>query len=556
MVVSMKTSFRTLLPLALFALAAGGPDGHCAELVGIVTDAATRNPIPARVYVQSSAGKWLFVQSASEDGNALPYREQWVPMPQAIEKHTTISAHPFRIDLEPGEYTITIEHGKEYHPLTRKISIGAAATRETFALQRWINMADMGWYSGETHVHRRISELPNVQLAEDLNVSFPVAFWTTEAYKIPTTDPSPLRQQGPSPFGPRKDCGHQMIEIDASHVIYPRNTEYEIFSVNGQPHTLGVLSILNHHSVLDRGIPPVKAVAEQAHREGGLIDLEKHSWPWSMMLVPVAKVDLYELSNNSVWKTNFGFRGDLGSTAPYMKIDTDDVGMTEWGWIQFGMENYYTLLNCGFRLQPTAGTASGVHPVPLGYSRVYVQLDGNFQGDQWLDSLKNGRSFVTTGPMLLVTVDGRGPGSVFAQEDANSQSYRVQGRAVCSQPLEALELINNGNVVATVTPKNRSTDRGAFESRFDVSIDVSETCWLAVRCVEKTEHGRRRFAHTAPWHFEVADQPIRPRRVDVEYLIHRVQREIDRNANLLPTEVLAEYEEALAIYRQIAKRAR
>ncbi len=506
--------------------------------------------------MQSSAGEWLFVQSASEDGTALPYREQWVPMPQAIEKHTTISAHPFRIDLEPGEYTVTIERGKEYHSLTRKITIESSPIRQTFPLQRWINMAELGWYSGETHVHRRIQELPNVQLAEDLNVSFPVTFWTTEAYQIPTTAPSPLRRQGPSPFGPRQDRGHQIINIDASHVIYPRNTEYEIFSVNGQPHTLGVLSILNHRSTFDRGIPPVKTIAEQVHREGGLIDLEKHSWPWSMMLVPVAKVDLYELSNNSVWKTSFGFRGDMGSTAAYMKIDTDDVGMTEWGWIQYGLENYYTLLNCGFRLQPTAGTASGVHPVPLGYSRVYVQLDGDFRGGRWLNGLKNGRSFVTTGPMLLVTVDGRGPGSVFAKDDATIQSYRVQGSAVGARPLEKIEFVNNGDVVKTITPTNRPTDRGAFESRFDVSIDVNETSWLAVRCVEKSEHGRRRFAHTAPWHFEVADQPIRPRRVEVDYLIHRVQREMERNAKLLPAEVLAEYEEAMAIYRKIAERAK
>ena len=96
-----------------------------------------------------------------------------------------------------------------------------------------------------------------------------------------------------------------------------------------------------------------------------------------------------------------------------MQVDSDERGMTELGWLQFGFQNYYALLNCGFRLQPTAGTASGVHPVPLGFSRVYVQLAGEFSGDKWLQGLKAGRSFVTTGPMVFVkpTMRTRGDSS-------------------------------------------------------------------------------------------------------------------------------------------------
>ena len=157
-------------------------------------------------------------------------------------------------------------------------------------------------------MHRRLSELPNVMLAEDLNVAFPVTFWTIEAYQRPGLEPSSLRRQGPSPFGPRADRGADVIPIDESHVLFPRNTEYEIFSVDGQRHVQGAVFILNHKSVFDQGMPPVREIAQQAHREGALLDLDKHSWPWSMMLVPVAEVDLFELSNNSVWRTSFGFR--------------------------------------------------------------------------------------------------------------------------------------------------------------------------------------------------------------------------------------------------------
>ena len=83
-------------------------------------------------------------------------------------------------------------------------------------------------------------------------------------------------------------------------------------------------------------------------------------------------------------------------------IETDADGFTEWGWIDFGFKSYYALLNCGFKLRPTAGTASGVHPVPLGYGRVYVECPDGFSYDTWMKNLNAGRSFVTTGPMLFV----------------------------------------------------------------------------------------------------------------------------------------------------------
>ncbi|MFI5459955.1 MAG: hypothetical protein ACHRXM_31430 [Isosphaerales bacterium] len=81
------------------------------------------------------------------------------------------------------------------------------------------------------------------------------------------------------------------------------------------------------------------------------------------------------MSNNHVWETDFAF-GDFGEApAEFMRVEKDARGFTERGWIEFGFQNYYTLLDCGFHLRPTAGTASGVHPVPLGFGRVYVRLD-------------------------------------------------------------------------------------------------------------------------------------------------------------------------------------
>lgn len=540
----------------LSAWLATAPPSSAVLFTGAILDAITGKPIPARVYVQAGNGEWLFVESASPDGSAFPYKEQWVPMADSIERHTTISAHPFRIELQPGRYDITIERGKEFHPLTRTVVIADANRRESFRLNRWINLAERGWYSGETHVHRRVQELPNVMLAEDLNVAFPVTFWTTQAYAAPDLAPSTLRRQGPSPFGPRKDLGTAPILIDDTHVMFPRNTEYEVFTVDGRRHTQGAVFILNHKTTFQQGMPPVGEIAAQAHREGALLDLDKHNWPWSMMLVPIARIDLYELSNNSVWRAPFGFRGTSTRPADYMKLEKRDNGFTEWGWLNFGFENYYALLNCGFRLTPTAGTASGVHPVPLGHSRVYVHLDGPFDGDAWIEGLRRGRSFVTTGPMLFAKVNGQHAGHVFEQADGTTNEYSIELLSLSDRPISRIEVIVNGAVERTIKAQNEKTPEGAFATQCEVTAPVAETSWIAVRSIQSMDDGRNRFAHTAPWHIEVGAAPIRPRKEEIQFLIRRVEDEIARNASVLSVAAMAEFHEALRIYQDIARRSR
>ena len=529
-----------------------------APFTGTVVDADSKQPIPARVYINAADGEWFFVETVEADkGSALPYREQWVPMEGSVEKHTTVSADPFRVELEPGRYTVTVERGKEYFPLTAVIEIADQPVQRILPLKRWVNLASMGWFSGETHVHRRVQELPNVMLAEDLNVAFPVTFWTVDAFAAPGLSPSPLRRQGPSPFGSRQDRGSAKINVDSSHVIFPRNTEYEVFNVGSKRHVLGALFILNHQSVFNDGMPPVASIAEQAHREGALLDLDKHSWPWSLMLVPIAGVDLFELSNNSVWRTKFGFRKAGLEPAPYMNVERNDRGMTEWGWLNFGFETYYTLLNCGFRLKPTAGTASGVHPVPLGHSRVYVHTGEKFDADRWFDNFRAGRSFVTTGPMLFATLNGEHPGQIFRQPA--SETFQLKIKSVSDRPVERIEVIINGKVAQSIqpglVPQQAKNADGAWTLEVEKELTVFRSSWITVRTMQPMPDGRKRFAHTSPWHVEIPDQPLHPREEETDFLIQQVKGEIERNRSVLPAEALAEFQQALQIYEAIAERA-
>jgi hypothetical protein len=299
----------------------------------------------------------------------------------------------------------------------------------------------------------------------------------------------------------------------------------------------------------------VQSIAERAHAEGALLDLDKHDWPWSMMLVPVMGVDLYELSNNHLWRTEFGLTNWSSQAAEFMGLPDEGRSGGELDWILYGLKNYYILLNCGFRLRPTAGTASGVHPVPLGFSRVYVHLPGGFSYQDWVRGLDAGRSFVTTGPMLLVTLNDKPPGHTF-KPSGRAGVYRLEGAALSDEPLDRIEVVVNGEVARVITPLNRRTTTGALEVRINEELAVNQSGWLAVRCFDTRADGRVRFAHTGPFHFDVPGKPLRPRREEVAFLLRRVEDQIARSKEVLPPAALAEYQKAKAIYEEIARTAR
>ena len=531
-----------LVGSAMFlSAAAGGQEQH--PLRGLIVDAETNETLAGRLYIHDDQGRFFHAKSAAAEGSAVEYRKQRGP--QSSEIHTTLSAHPFVAQLPPGKYTLTAERGKEYRGATVQVDLTAGPGDARLALRRWVDMSSLGWYSGETHVHRSMNELPNAMLADDLNVALPLTHWVTRAYTPPS--------QGDKNSAA---VAAELVQVDATHVIYPLNTEYEIFTVDGKRHTLGAIFALNQKTILTDGVPPVRQIAEHVHREGALLELDKHNWPWSMMLVPVMKVDLYELTNNHLWRTEFAFKQFGEPPAPYMNVERDEQGMTEQGWLDFTFQNYYALLNCGFRLRPTAGTASGVHPVPLGFGRVYVHLPDGFSYEAWMAGLDAGRSFVTTGPMLAVTANGRPVGSTFPIESGSSAQIRIEGWARSEHPLARIEIVSSTGVLQAIKPQGQRTDAGAYSTDLDVTLEIDASTWVAVRCFEQVPGGRVRFAHTAPSHIDVAGKPLRPRQVEVQYLIDRVKREIQRNTGVLTEAALAEFRAALRAYETIAATAR
>lgn len=536
------------LVIALLVLTGGGAEllaqqksGAPAVISGRVLDAETGTLLPCRLYVQNRETKeWHFATSADPEGSAVEYRRR-VGTTESQEMHTTLSAHPFNLALPPGQYQLRAERGKEFVPDEVELTVDSETEEVILKLQRFSNMPQQGWYSGDTHVHRTMEDLPNLVLAEDLNVALPLNYWVRDSSEIPSAS------------GPAREP--TLVTVDQTHVIYPINTEYEIFTVSGKRHTQGAVFVLNHQTPLNIPTPPALPVAEEARRQGAILDLDKHSWAWSMMIVPVMNVDLYELSNNHHWKTEFGFPQWTIENAPnWPEVERRASGFTELGWTEFGLQTYYALLNCGIRMRVTGGTGAGVHPVPLGHGRVYVHTGDEFSYKRWIERLNAGHSFVTTGPLMDVRFNASLPGTTWTTEDADNV-IAVSGTIISLNPLKSIEVIRNGMTAERISAEAEQTPQGAWEYSISARVAMHGTGWMALRCFEDLPQDKVSFAHTNPVFIDVTGHPLIPRRRDADFFVQRMNEEIARNTGILPDESLAEYQKAKDFYQAVLDRA-
>jgi hypothetical protein len=195
-----------------------------------------------------------------------------------------------------------------------------------------------------------------------------------------------------------------------------------------------------------------------------------------------------------------------------------------------GLRLWYRYLNCGFRLTATAGTDKMTNYVTVGANRVYVHVEGDFNYQNWIDALRNGRTFITNSPVLHVEVNGAGPGSRL-QLSSQQNTLRIRASAESQLRYDRLELVCNGRVVAAESPTGS-------RHRAEISLEypMTESSWIAARAVEDlggyraenfdftTVHatqgpdlgnyyGTRRpetvFAHSSPVYVSLDQKPIR-----------------------------------------------
>ena len=505
-----------------------------------IVDADTGKPLAARVYLQSTGGESHYFSSDDPAGSAVRYEKQnWINK-NSVEYHTTVSAHACTSHVPDGDYELIVERGKTYFPHHEILTIRGANKELTVSLRQWENPAAKNWYSGDTHLHRTIDELINIVVAEDLNVAVPLTNWVTLSDTPPSAGNKNLT-----------DISDGLIEVDSTHVIWPRNTEYEIFSVGKTRHTLGALFVLGHRAGHAQGVPPWKPVVETVKLSdpNALFDMDKLDWPFAMVLPTVAPNALYELSNNHVWRTEFAFEQWNTRAPPHIQ---PPFGRNVGGhrrWIDYTLGMYYSLLNCGFRLPPSAGTANGVHPVPAGFGRVYVHLPNGFDYSSWMKGLKRGRSFVTTGPMMYATADGKSPGEIFQSD--GSEDIKLDMHVLSEQKLSYGELLVNGRPEMLLRPQNLKTKTGAWESKLTANVRPHRSGWFAIRFWQPMRDGQSRFVHSAPWYVDVKGEKVKPFVHDKDYMVRRIEDEMKRSRGIVSDDAMQEYVRALNHYQSL-----
>ena len=131
----------------------------------------------------------------------------------------------------------------------------------------------------------------------------------------------------------------------------------------------------------------------------------------------------------------------------------------------------------------------------IGTTRVYVNVPAPLTMERYLEGLKAGRSFVTTGPMLRFRVADRGPGEVVQSASSGEVPWELDLASAVS--FEQVEIVVNGEVV---WKGNGLKEPGSATYRGSVRAPAGG--WIAARV-----HGGTTawpgmdsypFAHTAP----------------------------------------------------------
>jgi hypothetical protein len=155
---------------------------------------------------------------------------------------------------------------------------------------------------------------------------------------------------------------------------------------------------------------------------------------------------------------------------------------------------YYRYLNSGYRLPLVGGTDKMSSAVPVGLYRTYARLDEEFSYEAWCRAVRSGRTFLSGGPLVTLSVDGREPGDTVGLSGPGTVSVHATVRSIF--PLRCLEVVRNGEVVATAEAN------GGRHAEISEELRIDGNSWIACRAFGADYHldewGRRVFAHTSP----------------------------------------------------------
>ncbi len=466
---------------------------------------------PARVHLRASDGRWRCPPGC------IPYEKD--------EHFTTMGS--FALSLPVGSTSITIERGKEWEPITDSFTMrGGKVVSRRYELHRWIDMARLGWYSGDTHVHRPIRQMLHLMEAEDLNVAPVITVWNEwDAWHGKLPGRRRIVTRGRRAYGvlSQEDerGGGALIGFDLVRPVRMRTT---------------------------RWYPAQVVYAKRWKRQGALVEQEKPFWLEAPVNVALGVVDVIGIVNNHMQRADVMDHEAWGRPRDRRKYPG------KMGYVRNVLDLYYRYLNLGIKIPISAGSASGVLRNPLGYNRLYVRLEEGFSYEGWFRGMKAGRGFATNGPMLFLEVGGRTPSLTESLPRFSCVELKI--KTLSANGLRFVDLVRNGKVY------RRFHLQGQREFEAIVQLKLKESCWIAARAFEENERTVR-LAHSNPVFLEADCQPMTPSQDDALYyarwcedLLRGLREEPGRFvSDRQRAEVERAYRSAISFYQGLAARA-
>jgi hypothetical protein len=435
-----------------------------------VSDAATGQPTPVRIRLVDGAGVCrmpfgrltAFATGPGEDvGGQVQLDDDTFAYIDGI----------CEVRLPPGPVRVEVHKGPEYLPLQREVVLGPGKIALRLTVERWIDPRSEGWYSGDCRAHELSPHAARLEgAAEGLDVVNLLARKRPSHGECPAAFINLLAFSGTRPT------------LDGSPCVV-------VNTCNTHP-VLGTVALLNCHRPvypLRFGAPDslddwsVSDWCDQCHRKKGLVVwpdearlTSEHPQGEALAALLLGKVDAFEICH----------LGDPQSRA---------------------LDHWYRLLACGQRLPLAGASGKDRNTMTLGAVRTYARLEPGqgFSYGAWIEAVRAGRTFVTDGPLLSMTADENGPGSVLALPDSG-KAVRVRAEAHSATPFGRLEMLYNSEVVAACEPDG---DRCTATIETDVPVDSGG--WLAA-CCRGGENGSPVRAHTSPVYLEIEGRPLRP----------------------------------------------
>jgi hypothetical protein len=472
-------AFGCLLVLGVLATSGARPTVEMGRVEITVVDQATGKPMPCRVHLKDAKGKGL-------KADKLPF---W--------NDHFVCRGEVALNLSPGKYTIEIERGPEYSLSTDSFTLAAGQTKLLSAeLQRLVDMPAKGWWPGDTHVHRPLEDVELLMRAQELHVAPVITWWN------------------------KRNLWAKEKLPDEPLVRFDGNRFYHMMA--GEDEREGGALLYFHLNcplaITDatREFPSPLNFAEEARKHKGVwIEAEKPFW-WDVPVwVAAGQVDSIEVANNHMC------RDKMYETEAWGKPRVVERYPAPRGNGYWTQDIYYRLLNCGLRIPPSAGSASGVLPNPVGYNRVYVHVGKELTWEKWWEGLRAGRSFVTNGPMLLVTANGELPGQVFTAGPRQAVKVELKGELTTRDTIRFLEIIKDGKVEQRVSVEDFARTGSLGTLTFKTSG------WFLVRAVAENPRTFR-FASTAPFYVEVGDAKRRVSKSAAKFFLEWVKERAAR----------------------------